>query len=104
MMGKSSKNIEKIGRNHGKTSENRGKTCQNRGHDDYIGRSLQKLRRGGTFVELGKRGVWSPQEVHERRPDVRRTAVLRGFSSIFGRFSSIFVDFRPFSAVSRPFE
>lgn len=67
-----------------------------RGHDDYIGRSLARLRPSGVFVELGKRGIWSREEVLRRRPDVRHTAV---FEAIFHRFSTVFIDFRPFSAV-----
>ena len=34
-----------------------------RGHDDYIGRSLALLKPGGRFVEIGKRGIWSHQQM-----------------------------------------
>ncbi|CAE7746767.1 ppsC, partial [Symbiodinium pilosum] len=39
-------------------------------HDDYIPRSLALLRSGGRFVEIGKRGIWSHQQMFESRPDV----------------------------------
>eukprot|EP00435_Cladocopium_sp_Y103_P027063 s784_g6.t1 len=36
-------------------------------HDDYIGRSLALLKPGGRFVEIGKRGIWSHQQMFEAR-------------------------------------
>ncbi|CAM9397790.1 unnamed protein product [Chrysoparadoxa australica] len=39
--------------------------------DDYIPSSLKMLSEGGRFVEIGKRGVWSRERMHEARPDVR---------------------------------
>ncbi|CAJ1440834.1 unnamed protein product, partial [Effrenium voratum] len=39
-------------------------------HDDYIGRSLALLKPGGRFMEIGKRGIWSHQQMFEARPDV----------------------------------
>ena len=39
-------------------------------HDDYIGRSIGLLSQGGRFMEIGKRGVWSHEQVKEVRPDV----------------------------------
>lgn len=39
-------------------------------HDDYIPRSLAFLRNGGRFLEIGKRGIWSHQQMHQSRPDV----------------------------------
>merc|ERR1719458_891256 len=39
-------------------------------HDDYIGRSLKLLRKGGRFIEIGKRGIWSHEHVHKQRPDI----------------------------------
>jgi len=39
-------------------------------HDDYIGRSLALLKKGGRFIEIGKRGVWSHQQMREARDDV----------------------------------
>ncbi|CAJ1437568.1 unnamed protein product, partial [Effrenium voratum] len=39
-------------------------------HDDYIGRSLALLKPGGRFVEIGKRGIWSHQQMFDARPDV----------------------------------
>ncbi|MEU4875628.1 SDR family NAD(P)-dependent oxidoreductase [Streptomyces sp. NPDC021608] len=37
---------------------------------DYIPAGLRCLAEGGRFVELGKIGVWSPEEMSARRPDV----------------------------------
>ena len=37
---------------------------------EFIGRSLSVLASGGRFVEIGKRGIWSPAQVAEVRPDV----------------------------------
>ncbi|CAE8615450.1 unnamed protein product [Polarella glacialis] len=39
-------------------------------HDDYIPRSLALLNKGGRFMEIGKRGVWSEEQMKEARPDV----------------------------------
>jgi len=39
-------------------------------HDDYIPRSLKLLRKGGRFMEIGKRGIWSHDAMREARPDV----------------------------------
>ncbi|CAE7460662.1 ppsC, partial [Symbiodinium sp. KB8] len=39
-------------------------------HDDYIPRSLALLRKGGRFMEIGKRGIWSHEQMFEARPDV----------------------------------
>lgn len=39
-------------------------------HDDYIKRSLSFLRKGGRFMEIGKRGVWTDEEMSAARPDV----------------------------------
>jgi len=39
-------------------------------HDDYIPRSLALLKKGGRFMEIGKRGVWSHQQMRDERPDV----------------------------------
>eukprot|EP01071_Lankesteria_metandrocarpae_P006401 Lankesteria_metandrocarpae@DN4342_c1_g1_i1.p1 len=38
---------------------------------DFIPNSLKLLRNGGTFIELGKREIWSQQKMQEERPDVR---------------------------------
>lgn len=37
---------------------------------EFIPASLSLLRSGGAFVEIGKRGIWSPERVRELRPDV----------------------------------
>jgi len=39
-------------------------------HDDYIPRSLAVLKKGGRFMEIGKRGIWSHEEMYKARPDV----------------------------------
>eukprot|EP00435_Cladocopium_sp_Y103_P074523 s357_g49.t1 len=39
-------------------------------HDDYISRSLACLKSGGRFIEIGKRGIWSHQQMFEARPDI----------------------------------
>jgi myxalamid-type polyketide synthase MxaB len=36
---------------------------------EAIGRSFDVLREGGRFVEIGKLGTWSPEQVAQRRPD-----------------------------------
>ena len=43
---------------------------------EFIERSLDLLVEGGTFVEIGKRGIWSPEQVAARRPDVDYQIVL----------------------------
>ncbi|CAJ1416737.1 unnamed protein product [Effrenium voratum] len=40
-------------------------------HDNFIGRSLSLLAKGGRFVEIGKRDVWSVDEVAKFRSDVK---------------------------------
>ncbi len=37
---------------------------------EFIPASLQAVRLGGRFVEIGKIGVWSPEQVSQTRPDV----------------------------------
>ena len=37
---------------------------------DYIAAGMRSLARGGRFIEMGKVGVWSPEQVHAERPDV----------------------------------
>jgi acyl transferase domain-containing protein/NADPH:quinone reductase-like Zn-dependent oxidoreductase/acyl carrier protein len=39
-------------------------------HDDYIPRSLALLKKGGRFMEIGKRDIWSHEAMREARPDV----------------------------------
>lgn len=39
-------------------------------HDDYIPRSINLLNKGGRFMEIGKRGIWSHEQVKELREDV----------------------------------
>nr|QEO74387.1 AMP-dependent synthetase and ligase [uncultured bacterium] len=38
---------------------------------DFIPASLKSLRAGGTFIEIGKLGIWSAGEMAGQRPDVR---------------------------------
>ncbi len=45
---------------------------------DFIARSLAVTARGGRFLELGKRGIWSAAEVAGRRPDVGYHVVYLG--------------------------
>ena len=37
---------------------------------EYIPKSLDLLSNGGTFVEIGKIGIWSHEQVKKRRPDI----------------------------------
>jgi myxalamid-type polyketide synthase MxaB len=37
---------------------------------DAIDRSFAVLKQGGRFVEIGKLGIWTPEQVAARRPDV----------------------------------
>lgn len=37
---------------------------------DYVPASLRCLGRNGRFIELGKIGIWSPEQMREERPDV----------------------------------
>jgi acyl transferase domain-containing protein/acyl carrier protein len=38
---------------------------------DYIPKSLEVLARGGRFVEIGRIGIWSQEQIASSRPDVR---------------------------------
>ncbi|CAJ1343367.1 unnamed protein product, partial [Effrenium voratum] len=40
-------------------------------HDDYIPKSLGFLQKGGRFMEIGKRLIWSHDQMHQTRPDVQ---------------------------------
>ena len=44
-------------------------------HDNFIPRSLELLRKGGRFMEIGKRDVWSEERMREARSDVLYTKV-----------------------------
>jgi NADPH:quinone reductase-like Zn-dependent oxidoreductase/NAD(P)-dependent dehydrogenase (short-subunit alcohol dehydrogenase family)/SAM-dependent methyltransferase len=39
--------------------------------DDHIRRSVGVVASGGRFIELGKRGIWTPEQVRAMRPTVR---------------------------------
>ncbi|KAH8741342.1 hypothetical protein FG386_003518 [Cryptosporidium ryanae] len=41
--------------------------------DEFIPNSLNLLRKGGCFIELGKRGIWTNEEMKNKRPDVKYT-------------------------------
>eukprot|EP00921_Rhytidocystis_pertsovi_P009458 GHVQ01015209.1.p1 GENE.GHVQ01015209.1~~GHVQ01015209.1.p1 ORF type:complete len:3891 (+),score=563.52 GHVQ01015209.1:853-12525(+) len=43
--------------------------------EEYIPQSLATLRNGGRFMELGKRGIWTADDVHRLRSDVYYEAV-----------------------------
>ncbi len=38
--------------------------------DEFIGKSMGSLGRGGRFIEIGRRGIWSARQAAEFRPDV----------------------------------
>ena len=38
---------------------------------DFIERSVSVTSSGGRFLELGKRGIWSPERVAQVRRDIR---------------------------------
>ena len=38
---------------------------------DMIEKSLSAVKRGGHFVEIGKAGTWTPEEMRAARPDVQ---------------------------------
>eukprot|EP00435_Cladocopium_sp_Y103_P014457 s1029_g3.t1 len=40
-------------------------------HDDYIPKSLGYLKKGGRFMEIGKRLIWSHEQMRQERPDVQ---------------------------------
>ena len=58
-------------------------------HQDYIPESLAMLRDGGHFMEIGKRGIWTMEQMSSVRPAVvydviavdARSAEVRGRST-----------------------
>ena len=50
------------------------------GHDNFIGRSLAFVGAGGTFIEIGKRGIWTKDEMEKARPDVEYRTLAMGHS------------------------
>lgn len=38
--------------------------------DDFIGRSVDVLADGGIFLEIGRRDIWTPEQMADARPDV----------------------------------
>ncbi|CAE7743783.1 ppsC, partial [Symbiodinium pilosum] len=50
---------------------NRTESLPSRGHDNFIGRSLSFLRDGGVFIEIGKRGIWTHDDMTKVRPKVQ---------------------------------
>ncbi|KAK9849252.1 hypothetical protein WJX84_003790 [Apatococcus fuscideae] len=55
-----------------------------------VAATLAGLRAGGRFVEIGKRGIWSPSAIHAMRPDVQYSLLAVDFvpPSIMGRMLS----------------
>ena len=58
---------------------------------DFVGATLRTLARGGVLLEMGKREIWSPEEVAAVRPDVAYHVFDSGErayadASIWGRF------------------
>jgi NADPH:quinone reductase-like Zn-dependent oxidoreductase len=45
---------------------------------DFIPKSLHLLAPGGRFLEIGKRGIWSAEDVESLRPDVEYRVVYLG--------------------------
>jgi NADPH:quinone reductase-like Zn-dependent oxidoreductase/acyl carrier protein len=45
---------------------------------EFIPRSLELLAPAGRFIEIGRTGVWTPQQVADLRPDVAYTIVFMG--------------------------
>ncbi len=41
---------------------------------DFIPKSLETLAPGGRFIEIGKIGIWSAEQIQEQRPDVTYVA------------------------------
>ena len=37
---------------------------------EFVGKSVSVLRRGGRFLEIGKAGIWTPEQMASARPDV----------------------------------
>jgi acyl transferase domain-containing protein/D-arabinose 1-dehydrogenase-like Zn-dependent alcohol dehydrogenase/acyl carrier protein/NADP-dependent 3-hydroxy acid dehydrogenase YdfG len=45
---------------------------------DAIPASLRALRPGGRFLEIGKNGIWTPEEIRAARPDVEYFVIYLG--------------------------
>ncbi len=45
---------------------------------DFITRSVELLAPGGRFIEIGKRDIWTPAQMHAQRPDVRYAILFLG--------------------------
>jgi len=45
---------------------------------EFIPKSLSVLRGGGRFLEIGRRGVWDPEQVASSRPDVAYHVIYLG--------------------------
>jgi acyl transferase domain-containing protein/NADPH:quinone reductase-like Zn-dependent oxidoreductase len=67
--------------------------------DEFVAASVDALRRGGQFIELGKRGIWSTERMESERPDVRflpfdlSTVAAAEPEVIAGLFASLGSDF-----------
>jgi NADPH:quinone reductase-like Zn-dependent oxidoreductase/acyl carrier protein len=45
---------------------------------DFIPKSLAVLRQGGRFLEIGKAGIWTPEQMQAARPDVSYFPIYLG--------------------------
>ena len=72
--------------------------------EGFIRHSLEALREGGSFCEIGKRGIWSESEVAAVRPDVRYhvIAVDQMMTEEPGRFERLFSDAVAFGVPELP--
>jgi myxalamid-type polyketide synthase MxaB len=46
--------------------------------DDFIPKSLALLRRGGRFLEIGKRGIWDHAQVRRMKPEIAYHVIYLG--------------------------
>jgi NADPH:quinone reductase-like Zn-dependent oxidoreductase/acyl carrier protein len=46
--------------------------------DDFIPKSLALLRRGGRFLEIGKRGIWDHEQVRRVKPEIEYHMIYLG--------------------------
>jgi nucleoside-diphosphate-sugar epimerase/acyl carrier protein len=46
--------------------------------DEFIPKSLSLLRQGGRFLEIGKRGIWDPEQVRKVKPEIAYHVIYLG--------------------------
>jgi len=46
--------------------------------DEFIPKSLSLLRQGGRFLEIGKRGIWDPEQVRRVKPEIAYHVIYLG--------------------------